>query len=333
MSQMSIGQRLRQAREAIPASLTEASRATRVRVDFLEAMERDSFAFISGRVYVVGMLRSYARWLRLNDEEIAAEFGRIYGEPEHPGLTESLAPRKGTRLPSGLPHPQPWTIAGAAAGGILVVLLVFSLLHGGGKTTPPLVGSPSPIGGPSVVPSVLTSVLPSVLPSNLVPSPAPSVTVSPTPSGTGVQVLVVSSRSSRVQVLAGNTVPALVEFDGIMAPGSSQTFSAVDVLRLYFANLGAVNLIVNGKNLGAPGASGRSGGFDLKADGTLTPDASLPALGVVVPRTVQTSPAPVVHASPTPSASPSASPAASPAPSPAASPTGPARSPAGSPSP
>ena len=39
MAQTSIGQRLRQAREAIPASLAEASRATRVRVDFLEAME------------------------------------------------------------------------------------------------------------------------------------------------------------------------------------------------------------------------------------------------------------------------------------------------------
>ena len=57
MAQTSIGQRLRQAREAIPASLAEASRATRVRVDFLEAMERDSFTFISGRVYIVGMLR------------------------------------------------------------------------------------------------------------------------------------------------------------------------------------------------------------------------------------------------------------------------------------
>ena len=65
MAQTAIGQRLRQAREAIPASLAEASRATRVRVDFLEAMERDSFTFISGRVYIVGMLRSYARWLRL----------------------------------------------------------------------------------------------------------------------------------------------------------------------------------------------------------------------------------------------------------------------------
>lgn len=320
MSQTSIGQRLRQAREAIPASLTEASRATRVRVDFLEAMERDSFAFISGRVYVVGMLRSYARWLRLDDEEIAAEFGRIYGEPEHPGLTDSLAPRRETKLPTGLAHPQPWTIAGAAAGGILVVLLLFSLLHGGGKTAPPLAGSPSPIGGPSVVPSVV--------PSSLI-SPTPSVAPSTAPSGTGVQVLVVSSRSSRVQVLAGNTVPALVEFDGIMAPGSSQTFSAVDVLRVWFANLGAVNLIVNGRNLGAPGASGRAGGFDLKPDGSLTPDASLPVVGVVAPRSDQTSPAPVVHASPTPSSSPSPSPASSPA----ASPSSPPKSPGASPSP
>ena len=93
MSQTSIGERLRQAREALPASLAEASRATRVRVDFLEAMERDSFTFISGRVYVVGMLRSYARWLRLDEAEIAREYDRIYGAAEAPALAESLATR------------------------------------------------------------------------------------------------------------------------------------------------------------------------------------------------------------------------------------------------
>src|SRR3989442_5282120 len=118
----SIGERLRQAREAIPASLTEASRATRVRVDFLEAMERDSFTFISGRVYVVGMLRSYARWLRLDEAEIAREYDRIYGAAEAPALAESLATRNERTMPVPRPRKPKWAMAAEAANDIIVVL-------------------------------------------------------------------------------------------------------------------------------------------------------------------------------------------------------------------
>src|SRR5487761_1716427 len=96
MTQSSIGHRLRQAREAMPASLAEASRATRVRVDFLEAMERDSFNFISGQVYVRGMLRSYATWLRLDPSEITAELPPLPSRlgPRNEGSGLSVKPRK-----------------------------------------------------------------------------------------------------------------------------------------------------------------------------------------------------------------------------------------------
>src|SRR3989440_7088880 len=124
MSQTSIGQRLRQAREAIPASLAEASRATRVRVDFLESMERDSFTFISGRVYIVGMLRSYARWLRLDDKEIAAEFERAYGAPEVSALAGGLVGRNEPRVPSVKPRKPHWAMAGGAGPAILLGLRV-----------------------------------------------------------------------------------------------------------------------------------------------------------------------------------------------------------------
>src|ERR1700716_525675 len=123
MSQTSIGERLRQAREAIPASLTEASRATRVRVDFLEAMERDSFTFISGRVYVVGMLRCYARWLRLDESEIAPEYDRIYGGAGAAPFPDALPPRNERSMRIQRPRKPQWAMAAAAAIAIIVVLL------------------------------------------------------------------------------------------------------------------------------------------------------------------------------------------------------------------
>src|SRR5579872_3490524 len=218
MSEKSIGERLREAREAIPASLVEASRATRVRVDFLEAMERDSFNFISGRVYVVGMLRSYARWLRLDEQEIAAEFDRIHGAPAGPLLGESLAPRDEPRMLSSRPRKPPWAIVGVAAGGLIVVLLVVSFIRGGGNVAQP----------PSV-------------PISPTPSPVPTVTgtsapaTAPEPPGVNL-VVSVTKGSSWVHVIVGNTIPALVSFQGTLNQGVTRTFTAPDVLRVDFGN-------------------------------------------------------------------------------------------------
>ncbi len=292
MSQTSIGERLRQAREAIPASLAEASRATRVRVDFLEAMERDSFTFISGRVYVVGMLRSYARWLRLDEAEIAREYDRIYGAAEAPALAESLATRNERSMRVQRPRKPQWAMAAAAAIAIIVVLLLFSLLGGGGN-----------VAAPPPVPS----------------SPTPSRTITPTPTPTvvggfnGVQLVVsVTGTSSWMRVVAGNTTPQLVAFQGTMQQGVTRTFSAVDLLRLQIANLGAVRVSLNGRDLGPLGQAGQTGSYIVtKGDASLTPDPSttVPPPGqrsgpVVYPFRTQAPRPPPPAASPSPSPTP-----------------------------
>jgi len=282
MAQTSIGQRLRQAREAIPASLAEASRATRVRVDYLEAMERDSFNFVSGRVYVVGMLRSYARWLRIDDQDIAAEFDRVYGAPEAPALSESLATRNEPRMPSVKPRKPQWVIAGAAAFSILLVLLLVSLVRTGKDVAQP----------------------PPVSPSTAAPSASPSPTSTAGTAASGVQLVVaVSGGSSWVHVVVGNTIPTLLVFQGTLASGVTRTFTAPDLLKVQFGNLGAVNLRVNGKDLGTPGTTGQAGSFVIRSDAVLTPD---PTASPIPTNQRSTAPAPRTA---TPAASPTPSPA------------------------
>jgi hypothetical protein len=218
-------------------------------------MERDSFTFISGRVYVVGMLRSYARWLRLDEAEIAREYDRIYGAAEALGLAESLATRNERSMPVQRPRKPHWAMAAAAAIAIIAVLLLFSLLGGGGNVAAP---PPVPV------------------------SPTPSPTITPTPTPTvvggfnGVQLVVsVTGTSSWMRVVAGNTTPQLVAFQGTMQQGVTRTFSAVDLLRLQIANLGAVRVSLNGKDLGPLGQTGQTGSYIVtKGDAALTPDPS-----------------------------------------------------------
>lgn len=74
-----LGQFLKQERESRSVTLEELSRATRISAPFLEALERDDFAFFSQREYLPGFLKGYARYLGLNVEEVLGRY-RIQNE-------------------------------------------------------------------------------------------------------------------------------------------------------------------------------------------------------------------------------------------------------------
>lgn len=75
----SVGPALRKVREGRRVTLEEAARDTRVRREFLEAIEREHFDHLLGDVHVRGCLRTYATYLRLSPDKVVAVY-----EAEHP---------------------------------------------------------------------------------------------------------------------------------------------------------------------------------------------------------------------------------------------------------
>jgi len=69
----SIGQRLKQEREARFLTLEKASEVTRIRVVFLRALEADDYSAMPSAAQGRGFLRNYAEYLELNVDEIIAE--------------------------------------------------------------------------------------------------------------------------------------------------------------------------------------------------------------------------------------------------------------------
>src|SRR5688572_2678315 len=69
-----VGQHLRHLRESKGMSLEEVSRATRVPVSSVERIEADRFDELPGEVFVRGFLKSYARAVELDPEEILARY-------------------------------------------------------------------------------------------------------------------------------------------------------------------------------------------------------------------------------------------------------------------
>ena len=74
-------------------------RETRVRPDYLEALEREDFEALGSNVYVRSFLRSYARYLGLSHEKVIAAYERAFGgEAPAPAPDETVCPHCGHRI-------------------------------------------------------------------------------------------------------------------------------------------------------------------------------------------------------------------------------------------
>ncbi|HNX04723.1 MAG TPA: helix-turn-helix domain-containing protein [Opitutales bacterium] len=71
---MTIGEKLEEARKRRGISIREAAEATKVRGDYLLAMENSSFEINLPEIYIRGFLRIYVNYLRLDLEKFMADY-------------------------------------------------------------------------------------------------------------------------------------------------------------------------------------------------------------------------------------------------------------------
>ena len=81
----SIGSYLRRERELRKISLEEVSEQTRVKLDYLQAIESEHFEKLPGMTFARGYLKAYASYIGLNPEDVLLRFegflGRLSGKP------------------------------------------------------------------------------------------------------------------------------------------------------------------------------------------------------------------------------------------------------------
>ena len=87
----SIGERFEEARKRKGISLREASEATKIRSDFLGNIEQNKFSFDLPEIYKRGFLKNYARYLKLDPENLLTEYKAHI-------LSQSRSGKKGTEL-------------------------------------------------------------------------------------------------------------------------------------------------------------------------------------------------------------------------------------------
>ena len=113
----SLGQSLREAREERNISIEEIASATKIVHRYLEALENDRLDIMPGEFFIKGIIRTYARAIGLDAEEVLARYkaAGLIGEPERKRhIFQKAAPEPAPPLPP-LPVLRPSRRAGADA--------------------------------------------------------------------------------------------------------------------------------------------------------------------------------------------------------------------------
>src|SRR5207244_12256217 len=131
-----LGETLRRARLSKNVTFEDAERVTRIRLEYLEALEREDFTKLPAPVYARGFLRSYAGYLGLDPGQLMPFFP--VGHVEEPKLDP---------LPE-VDQPRTWNMNGVLAIGVvgLLILLVVALYSVGHEDTCPALRSREPAG-------------------------------------------------------------------------------------------------------------------------------------------------------------------------------------------
>jgi len=254
-----LGQYLKDAREERNISIEEIHKETKILKRYLAAMESGEFSVIpGGDVYIKGFLRNYCTCVGLEPSSVIELYSRLKGDNvEEKSIlissnTEPVQIDVVSNKFSGYSETNYKKIFAIALSGILVIVLLISIRTLMGRHVPEDKVSPA------------------------VQEPVPEVTdnfqVEETPQVEEKKVLVeVIEDSSRntTYVIDDEAIEITMDkiidrcwisvqrdgeqdFEGILNPGDSKTWKAEESIKIRIGNPAAINLLVNGNDLGRP---------------------------------------------------------------------------------
>lgn len=240
---MSVGARLTEARELAGLTVEDVSRTTRIRATLIRAIEADDFGPCGGAVYARGHIRSIAAVAGADAQALIAEFDAEHGSPlpsdPTPMFDPEVAERTGQRRPN-------WSAAMASVLALVSVVAGVQLATGDGKPA-----RQSSTDGNALD---VTGGQPPATPTVAAPAPRPTDALAfVNPRLVTVRIAITGTKSwVSVTNAAGKVL-----FRGILRKGAVQDFTDAKRLSLVIGNSGAVSLVVNGRELGAPGPNGK----------------------------------------------------------------------------
>ena len=235
---MSLGQLLVSARKSAGLTVDQLSTATNIRVSLLKEFENNNFLHAGGDTYARGHLRTIARVLNVDAENLLTQFDNEHAQAKR-AIHEQLVENNATfALPVRNRITNKQLIIYSLLG--IVTLLIASLVVNSLKQS---ASSPKP------KPSASASVTPTV-------SATPSATATANTYSSGKGVLVKLEAPNGSSWLFVSDAAGITLYSGRASQGQIFEFSSTEAVNLRIGNAGAVKLTVNGKEVPPLGAEG-----------------------------------------------------------------------------
>ncbi|MBL8046416.1 MAG: DUF4115 domain-containing protein [Anaerolineales bacterium] len=284
---MSIGEQLREAREAQGLTLEAVERAIRIRAKQLAALEADDYTVFASALQARGFLRNYAAHLGLDANVLLTEaaakakpkpllpqFARPAAKPASESEVEDTQPQAPTPRPSLANPTRAWMsriFTRDLAVGLMVTLLVGVLLVWGGwqfaqgafsPPTPTATLTASPTLSSGQVAGTFTPTPGAAEPTSALPTPLPNYV--------GVNVIIRAEQRVWLRV----AVDGAETFTGQLAPGATREFVGNSVVEVWTGNGRGTRVIFNGQDQGLLGDLGQVVIRLWTVDGAVTPTPS-----------------------------------------------------------
>jgi cytoskeleton protein RodZ len=246
-----IGETLREARERKNLTLKDAEEATKIRLKYLQDLENENFENLPGRAYAIGFLKTYAKYLQIEDQALVEEFKAKNRSDEY---------IQNQRSKSNVNRKIEINIQPGRIHRLLLIGLVIVLLIGTNFLYNYLDNKNTIDQGEDLKPEVI------------VEEPNQNEEVSPQPSDEGgidqglpdlpgnnidkIQVSVKISEEENSKCWINVVADDKNIFSGTLTSGEEKSFEANDKLEIKLGNAGVAYIVANGEELGTLGSKG-----------------------------------------------------------------------------
>jgi cytoskeletal protein RodZ len=238
---MNLGEVLSSARKDSGISVDDLAAALSIRPGLLIEMERNNFIKCGGDVYARGHLRNIAPLLGLDSALLLSLYNAEHSI-EGVSLNAQLVENNIARVPHEKKSIS-WKVPAAFSLVILLAVATVQIVVSNSSD----VASPDPI-----VTAKPTSASTEPTPIATEPATEPTIEPSAPASSANVAMTLSASAAARIDIVINGTHV----FKGEIAAGESKSFESDSSISVYFSDASAIEVTVNGENLGRLGGAG-----------------------------------------------------------------------------
>ena len=245
-----VGDILRREREKQGLTIADIEQGTSIRGLYIEHIERGNIKELPGLVYAKGFVRNYAKFLRLDAEQLVQQFAEENGSAPVPPPVEVESPARrislsnvGDESLSEISIGQQSSSYAGIFGKLAAGIVVLAALVGGGAAVISAINAPAREAVQPPVKAEQPAAAPAAAPAN------PPDTQK---NADGVRVSVTLTERCWTEV----SVDGKSVFEGIIEKGKMENWQGKESVVIRAGNAGALDVTLNGKKLGKFGDNG-----------------------------------------------------------------------------